>query len=283
MTPDFLKKKERSDSSNDGDTRRREERALYRPVQGTGVPVERFLAGIAHELRNPAEGLSNALYLLRQAGIKTETAKLLDIAESELNRITQIVQALLDNYKGHSAEAVMVSLSEVLESTLSFYAQKIVSKKTKIERRYSSHGGIEALPGQMRQVFTNVIINALEALPPEAGRLILKVSDCCDCKHRKPGIRVTIADTGAGISPDHLKRIFSGTFTTKGDKGTGVGLWIVKRIVNTHNGSIRVRSSVRPGKSGTCFSIFLPISYRPESDQRQTAASEEPDNGPRAL
>lgn len=229
------------------------------------TPVERFLAGIAHEMRNPIEGLNNALYLLRKARIPADASQLVDVAEAELKRISQIVKHLLDEYKGHLTQTVTVNLSEVLESTLAFYAQKIQFKKVRVERQYSSRGGIEALPGQMRQVFTNLIINALEALPLDQGRLIVRLYESRDWNNGRPGIRVTIADTGLGIAPGNIKKIFSGTYTSKGEKGTGVGLWMVKRIVDSHSGSIRVRSSITPEQSWTCFSIFLPSAYSPTS------------------
>ena len=111
----------------------------------------------------------------------------------------------------------------------------------------------------MRQVFTNLIINALEALPKDGGVLILRVSDSGDWKDsNSSGVRVTVADTGSGIAQTHLDRIFSGTFTTKGIKSNGVGLWMAKKMIENQRGSIRVRSRITPRQSWTCFSVFLP-------------------------
>jgi signal transduction histidine kinase len=129
----------------------------------TAGAAERLLAAIAHELRNPIEGLGNALYLLRLSGTNDQV-ELIDTAESELQRIRQIVTALLDEYKRSSVERVRVSLAEVIEETLAFYEHKIRFKKIKVEKQFSAPGDIEAVPGQMRQVFTNLIINSLEAV-----------------------------------------------------------------------------------------------------------------------
>jgi two-component system CheB/CheR fusion protein len=228
----------------------------------TAGAAERLLAAIAHELRNPIEGLGNALYLLRLSGTNDQV-ELIDTAESELQRIRQIVTALLDEYKRSSVERVRVSLAEVIEETLAFYEHKIRFKKIKVEKQFSAPGDIEAVPGQMRQVFTNLIINSLEAVAPEMGKLTVRISESCDWRHLEVrGTRATIADNGVGIAPENMEKIFSGTFTSKGDKGTGVGLWMARQILNNHSASIRVRSSVLPGRSGTCFSIFVPCAHK---------------------
>ncbi len=227
-------------------------------VHTTG-PAERLLAAVAHELRNPLEGVANALYLLRVSGPTNEQLQLLDTAHGELERIRQIITELVDQYKSNAAEHVRVSLADVVEETLAFYEHKIRFKNVKIEKRYSTPCEVVAVPGQMRQVFTNLIINSLEAVAPETGKLIVRLTESCDWKcFEVRGIRATIADNGVGIAPGNMDKIFSGTFTSKGDKGTGVGLWMVRQILESHSASIRVRSSVAPGRSGTCFTIFLP-------------------------
>lgn len=216
------------------------------------------MAAVAHELRNPIEGLSNALYLLQQSVLEDATRVYVDVAEKELERMKQIVGRLLDSYKSKS-QPTGVTLSEVIDAVLAFYAHKIKFKNVAVQTRYSAVGLIQAIPGEMRQVFGNLIVNALEALPMQGGRLQVRLSQSRDWKHADvSGVRVMIADSGAGIRPPALNKIFSGTFTTKGTKGTGLGLWVSKRIIENHRGCIRVRSSVRPGRSWTCFTVFLP-------------------------
>ncbi len=110
----------------------------------------------------------------------------------------------------------------------------------------------EGYTGEMLQVVSNLIVNALDALP-EDGVLYLRL------RKRRGQVEFVIADNGHGIPPDHGDTIFQPFFTTKGDGGTGLGLALSKRIIERHNGRIRVRSSVRPGKSGTAFKISLPV------------------------
>jgi signal transduction histidine kinase len=110
----------------------------------------------------------------------------------------------------------------------------------------------------MRQVFSNLLLNALDAVG-EGGRVRVHVYASPDWRDpRRSGVRVVIADNGPGIRPEYCQRIFEPFFTTKGQKGTGLGLWVSQGIVEKHQGSIRVWSGRQPGRSGTCFSIFLP-------------------------
>src|SRR5439155_26632647 len=117
-----------------------------------------------------------------------------------------------------------------------------------------------ALAGEIRQVFSNLIANSIDAMPG-GGTLSLRVSKSHDWSDgTRLGVRVVIADTGSGIAPAQQNKLFEPFFTTKRDVGTGLGLWVSKNIVLKHEGSIQLRSSVRPGKSGTVFSVFLPES-----------------------
>jgi signal transduction histidine kinase len=111
----------------------------------------------------------------------------------------------------------------------------------------------------LRQVVSNLLLNAVDAVGPErAVRLhVRRARDPRD--PRSEGIRLVVADEGTGIRPEHRRDIFQPFFSTKRDKGTGLGLWISSEIVRKHGGNIRVRSSVEPGRSGTVFSVFLPI------------------------
>lgn len=236
------------------------------------APVNRLLGAVAHELRNPLDGLKNALYLVRQAN-DGNSSQYLDVAEDELERIQQIVTNMLDRYRGRHMEAESVSLTEIVQKTLTAYASKIALKRVAVQTRYSSRGTMQSLPGEMRQVFTNLVKNALEALPASAGKLVLRVTDSRDWKTlRTCGVRVTVADTGSGISHDDLKKIFSGAFTSKGENGTGIGLWMAKQIVEDHSGSIHVRSSVNE-PSWTCFSVFLPAEHFQRPAQQSISAA----------
>jgi signal transduction histidine kinase len=118
---------------------------------------------------------------------------------------------------------------------------------------------VQVLAGEIRQVFSNLIANALDAMP-ERGRLVLKISGSRLGNGEAPGARVTVADTGCGIKPEKMNKLFEPFYTTKKHVGTGLGLWVSREIVRKHRGSIHVRSSTQAGSSGTVFSLFLPQS-----------------------
>jgi signal transduction histidine kinase len=109
-------------------------------------------------------------------------------------------------------------------------------------------------------VLGNLIGNAIDAMSPGGGRLLLRSHAATDWKTGRKGNRMTIADTGAGIEPDILRSIFDPFFTTKGALGNGLGLWISQEIIARHHGAIRLRSVASGSRTGTVFSVFLPES-----------------------
>jgi two-component system CheB/CheR fusion protein len=146
-----------------------------------------------------------------------------------------------------------------LDTILDFYRHKIQFKRIAIEKRYTSDGSVKAFPEELRQVFTNLVVNALEALPIRAGgRLVIHIFDSrAWTTTQRTGVRVVIADNGSGIQKEHREEIFKPHFTRK-EKGTGLGLWVSAGIICKLGGSIRVRSRTQPGRTGTVFSVFLP-------------------------
>ncbi len=151
-------------------------------------------------------------------------------------------------------------MAKTLENVLSVYTYKLEGQSIKVEKIWESETEIQALAGEIRQVFSNLIANSIDAMP-RGGTLTLKVSKSHDWGNgSRRGVRVVIADTGSGIAPAQQSKLFEPFFTTKRDVGTGRGLWVSKSIVQKHEGSIHVRSSIRKGKSGTVFSVFLPES-----------------------
>jgi signal transduction histidine kinase len=218
----------------------------------------RLAASLAHEINNPLQALSDVLYLLDQStGITEAEHRHLATASSELDRLAQLTASMLGLYR-RSPSPVDVRICEILDNVLDVYGPKIRSDKIIVEKRYDSKEVIRGFPSEIAQVFSNLVVNALEALPP-AGVLKLRVLDSRDWENpQRCGVRVFIADNGSGISPENRPRIFEPFFTTKGDNGTGLGLWVTSGILHRHEGWIRVRSSTRPGRSGTCFSVFFP-------------------------
>jgi PAS domain S-box-containing protein len=220
----------------------------------------RLAASIAHEINNPLEAVTNLLYLLRKnPSLDEKGRRHLSLAEQELERVAHISKQTLGFYR-QVASPSRVDVASTLDSVLSVYTHKLEGQNIKVEKRWTLETEIHALAGEIRQVFSNLIANSIDAMP-EGGTLILKVSKSHAWGNgNRFGVRVVIADTGTGISPAQQRKLFEPFFTTKRDVGTGLGLWVSKSIVEKHEGSIQVRSSVRSGQSGTVFSIFLPAS-----------------------
>ena len=147
-----------------------------------------------------------------------------------------------------------------LDGVLNLYSKRLQAKEIVVTKEYPSDiPAINSYPGEIRQVFSTLLLNAMDAVPA-GGTIVVRVRKSVYwSSSARYGVRITIADNGAGIPPDNAARIFEPFFTTKGEQGTGLGLWVARGIISRLGGSIRMRSSMRPGKSGSSFSIFLPI------------------------
>ncbi len=219
----------------------------------------RLSATIAHEIRNPLDTVTNVIYLLQhEQGSHVATAQYLEMASDELARIAQITSQLLTFHR-EARNPVDVSLTEVLESVLVLFAPRVKQNHLVIETRFETDRCVRGFPGELRQVFSNLIGNALDAMPAN-GKLILRVreSSLASDPSRK-GVRITLIDNGSGIPAGVRKNLFAPFYTTKGEKGTGLGLWVSRGIIEKHEGTIHVISRTREGKSGTAFSVFLPF------------------------
>ena len=229
------------------------------------VKSERFaamgrLAGIiAHEINNPLEAISNAFYLLREhSSLDEEAQYFCKLAEEELARVAHITKQTLSFYR-ESQQAVSVSLAEVLDNIIELQSRRLQLNNIVLDKRFESRGVIHGYPVELKQVFLNIIGNAVQAMP-NGGRLRIRLSESSDHSNGRRGMRVSVYDTGSGIRPEHAKRIFEPFFSTKEAKGTGLGLWISKGIIQKYQGSIRFRSMCFRGQNATCFSIFIPSS-----------------------
>jgi len=214
----------------------------------------RLAASIAHEINNPLESVTNLVFLAKNdPGLTASGKEYLALAEDELRRVSHIATQTL-RFHRQATRPAKVNIEELLDSVLTLYERRLRDAQVGVERRYFGSGDIAAFDGELRQLFANLIGNALEASRP--GCRILLRTRGFECDGRR-GVRVTIADTGHGIAPLLLSRIFEPFFTTKPSTGTGLGLWVSREIVDKHHGSIRVRSSERPGNSGTVFVLAL--------------------------
>lgn len=220
--------------------------------------VGRLTATIAHEINNPLEAVGNILYMLKSMpGVPPRGLEFIGVAQQELERIAGIVRTTLGFYR-EPTQPVPVKLQELLASILSLYERKLAAAGVQVQREFRVSGEVIGFPGELRQVFTNLVVNAADALLGRSGRLRLRLVAARDRTTGRCGSRVTVADNGPGIPDQHLNRLFEPFFTTKGEQGTGLGLWVTQGIVNKHGGSIRARSCTRTGRSGTVFSVFLP-------------------------
>ena len=179
------------------------------------------------------------------------------MAEREVQRIADIAQQTL-GFVREVSEPKALNVSSTLNEVVQLYSAKLCTSHIEVQKDFCDGCEIRGFAGELRQLFANLIANAADAMP-EGGRLRLRV-----CRGReysgdgRSGVRVVFADSGSGISRQDQARLFEPFYTTKKDSGTGLGLWLSEGIVRKHHGRIRVRSSARPGQSGTTFSLFLP-------------------------
>ena len=218
------------------------------------------LAGtIAHEINNPLASVKNLVYLIESdPSSSAEVRGYARMADEEVTRIAHITNQALGFYREATAP-VEVHLTEILDSVLTLFHRRIQAAGVSVEKRYQSYVPLQGWPGEMRQVFTNLVSNALDA-STRGGALKVHVFNGREAGvFRRKGVRVVIADKGSGIAADAASRLFEPFYTTKGEKGTGLGLWVSHGIVQKHGGYIKVRSSNKAGRSGTLFNIFLPL------------------------
>jgi signal transduction histidine kinase len=222
------------------------------------------LAGIiAHEINNPLEAISNAFYLLRDHPSLDEEARYYSrLAEEELARVAHITKQTLSFYR-ESQRAIPISLAEVLDNVIELQSRNLHVNSVALEKRFQTQGKIQGYPGELKQVFLNIIGNAVQAMP-KGGRLRIGLREATARKNGRRGIRVTVCDTGVGIPREHAKRLFEPFFSTKEAKGTGLGLWISRGIIQKYEGTIRFRSLALAGKNATCFSVFIPTAAATE-------------------
>jgi signal transduction histidine kinase len=216
--------------------------------------------------------LRNAFYLLRDhPSLDNNAREYTRIAEEELTRVAHITRQTLSFYR-ESKEAVPVLISQILDDILVLQGRLLERNGIVLDKQFRSDGLVFGLPGELKQVFLNLIGNAIQAMP-EGGHLRVRVSEAIDKHQQREGVRVLITDTGSGIRPEDSKQLFEPFFTTKSTKGTGLGLWISKGIVEKYQGVIRFRS-IRLSKGNiTVFSVFIPKSASTQMAESQLVSS----------
>ena len=223
----------------------------------------RLAATVAHEINNPLEAVTNLVYLARRDLPENEkVAKHLQMAGRELDRVAHIARQTLGFYRDTSSPTTL-RVAHTMDDLLLLYEKRFETRKITVQKRYEEELEITALAGEIRQAFSNLISNAIDAMP-SGGSLVIRVA-----KSRRwdrpaaEGVRISVMDTGSGIAPQHKARLFQPFFTTKADVGTGLGLWITRGIVERHSGTIHVKSRTGAHEHGTVFSMFLPFQAMP--------------------
>ncbi|MCU1314400.1 MAG: histidine kinase [Acidobacteriaceae bacterium] len=245
--------------------RRRSEDALRRTEKLAAAG--QLAASIAHEINNPLEAVTNLLFLLKtQSKLDAEAARFADMAQHELARVSEITQQTLRFYRPSTSPAV-ANVGEIMDSILTLHSGRTHTLRVNVERRYGADVKLFCLSGALRQVFANLLTNALDALNG-GGRLVVRAVLSQSWKDGRPGVRVVVADTGSGMADHVRKRIFEPFFTTKLATGTGLGLWVTQDIMEKHHGTIAVRSrcaesadnlgETMPKQTGTVFMLFFP-------------------------
>jgi len=210
-----------------------------------------FAAVVMHEINGPLEAITNLNYLIQQDTNNADlVGKYSQLIEEQLVSLTQLSRQTLSFYRSQETREV-VAMSTLAEAALRVHQKKIFAKQIRIRRSLPSDVTAEVNPGEMLQVISNLVSNAIDALPEE-GILQVRVKRCTQ------EVRIIVADNGSGIPDPVRARIFEPFFTTKRERGTGLGLAISKAIVEKHRGRIRTRSSTRTPRSGTIFRISLP-------------------------
>lgn len=217
----------------------------------------RLASSFSHEINNPLASVTNLLYLIGLSSSLNETQKYAEIAARELARVSEIVT---QNLKFHREpiQPVAVEMTQVVNAALNLYQARLTTAEVSVERDFRECSPILGMARELRQVILNLIANALDAIG-YGGSLKIRIGDSREHSNgSRPGVRVTIGDTGAGIRREIRNTLFEPFVSTKENTGTGLGLWVSSEIVRRHGGTIQVKTRVHPPSTGTGFSVFLP-------------------------
>jgi len=214
------------------------------------------LAGtIAHEINNPMEAIKNAIYLLRNR-LDPASQPIYEALKNETDRVTRIVRQMLGLYR-NAGHLGTFDLNSIIEDTLTLFSRPLLKTGVQVDKQLGELTPMKGSADQFRQLLSNLVVNAQDAMA-NGGTLTIRTRYRKSLRGPSGYITILVADTGSGIPKEIRSTMFEPFVSTKGEKGTGLGLWIVKGIVEGHSGKILVRSVV--GK-GTIFKMVFPVSH----------------------
>jgi signal transduction histidine kinase len=240
------------DNSDTESIRRRLELAEQALERSERMAVaSRYAGAIMHEVNNPLEAVTNLVYLTKLQKDDPEQifANML-VIERQLETLSRVTRQALTFHR-EQAEATEVDLVEIAESALKLHSDKLLRHGISVLRDFRGPALSKVYGSELLQVISNLILNAVDALPRGEGKICVRVKPQFDSIH------ITISDNGSGIPEHYASRLFEPYVTSK-ESGTGLGLWLSQRIVTKHRGTLRFRTSERPERRGTSFRISLP-------------------------
>jgi signal transduction histidine kinase len=218
---------------------------------GSHATAEHLALEVLHEIRNPLEALGNLVFLANEeAESPAKVRQFMRLAEEQIATLNHIASQTL-GFARSSPSPKSTDLADLMKSAVRIHQRTIDGRKIQLVKDLPEDLYVEVYRTELLQVLSNLLANALDALPME-GSLCLRL------RKRQNEVHLIVSDSGQGIPAADMAQIFEPFFTTKDQTGTGIGLSLVRKIVEHHRGRIRVRSSVRAGKSGTTFRVSLP-------------------------
>jgi signal transduction histidine kinase len=246
--------------------------------------ASRLAATVAHEINNPLAAVLNLIYVAKiDPAAPPTVVERLDLAEQEIERVAHLTRQTLGFYRESSAPEP-IDVNALIDAVLRMYANKVATARIRVERNFGACPPMMGVAGELRQVFSNIITNALDAIGSD-GRITIATQFVPggasedgasrangDGSKNAGSIEVVVTDTGSGIATEHLDRIFEPFFTTKKDVGTGLGLWVTREILERHGGAIQVLASQDAETAGgAAFKLHLPIGAPARTNQNGTA------------
>jgi signal transduction histidine kinase len=219
--------------------------------------VGRLASSIAHEINNPLEAVTNLPFLIRMQELSPEVQGYLESADHELRRVSAITSQTL-RFHRQSTRPSGIQCDELIREALAVFHWRFVNSKITVEFRDRAPRPILCFEGEIRQVVSNLVSNAIDAMQHGGGRLPLRTRMATDFRANQKRLVIMIADNGSGMPAQTMQTLIEPFVSTKGSIGTGLGLWISKEIMTRHGGSIKVLTSQRQGASGSVFALSLP-------------------------